>query len=253
MIARVLRESDRQRRRLWRRRDRRLRSTNAHYATLDLGDGWRGTFVLRYRNRDDPPAVLLPDRTPEECIRWARELLQSVGWAVPTPSEPRTACVAQPPSAVPGEPRTSVRAASRSEGEPRSVGQVVDLPFGATSDRARSARPALPVRADDGAPADAPSTAEGGCATRDPLIRIEHATASDLWTRIRWTLFGTPLRRRFEQSCKLRHRDQPAEPVAAVLEHRAAALIRGSLLVSQTPAWSSMSQRRGALPGSGIQ
>ncbi len=65
MVSLIAREELRHARRLARQRDRRIRRDGPYFATLDLGDGWRATVVLKLGRRQVFPEPDAPDRTPE--------------------------------------------------------------------------------------------------------------------------------------------------------------------------------------------
>jgi hypothetical protein len=51
---------------LFAKRDRRVWRRGAYFTTLKLGSGWQGTVPLAFRNRDEFPRPVHPDRTADE-------------------------------------------------------------------------------------------------------------------------------------------------------------------------------------------
>jgi hypothetical protein len=65
----------------------------------------------------------------------------------------------------------------------------------------------------------------------DGNIRYHLSRPASLVSRICCTFAGTPQRRSFEQSHKLRHRDLPAELILGYATHRTASLIDATALI----------------------
>lgn len=61
-------------RRLYAHRDRRLRREGKYFARLRLADGWRATVALRFRNREEFPVPVHPDRTGSMWSEWLERL-----------------------------------------------------------------------------------------------------------------------------------------------------------------------------------
>jgi len=63
---------ERQRQRLYAKRDRRIFRNNQYFGWADVGRGWRGVFTLRVRGRDRRPFPSQPDRSVDEWVAWVR-------------------------------------------------------------------------------------------------------------------------------------------------------------------------------------
>jgi len=134
---------------LARQRDRRIRRDGKYFATIALGNGWNGTFVLQLERRHAFPESDVPDRSKRD---W-RVILQPIINGV----------------------------------EAASIG--------------------------------------GG-------LRTECSRPAGTWTRLRWSFTGSPQRKEFTQSHRLRHRDLRTELILGCLEHRGSgALIDQAILV----------------------
>lgn len=59
-------------------RRRRLRRGGKYFASIKLPGGWRVLATLRYRNRDEFPRPLHPDRTVQQWRDWLDELLPAI-------------------------------------------------------------------------------------------------------------------------------------------------------------------------------
>lgn len=84
--AAVERARCRQATRLHVQRDRRIRRQGRYFATFRLG-GWRATVTTRFRNREEFPQPVHPDRTIEEARRWLEGLLPQIERSEPMPDD----------------------------------------------------------------------------------------------------------------------------------------------------------------------
>jgi len=139
---------------LARQRDRRIHRNGKYFATIALGNGWKGTFVLQLERRHAFPEPTVPDRSEHD---W-RNLLQVVFMS----------------------------------DERRRNGDTL--------------------------------AAHGVC--------VERAGPIGIRAQLLWSLNGSPQRKEFIRSHRLRHRDIPNELILACLEHRGTAgLIDETILV----------------------
>jgi len=122
---------------LARQRDRRIHRNGKYFATISLGNGWKGTFVLRLERRHVFPESGVSDRSKRD-------------WTV-------------------------------------MLGPIVNEVDGA-------------------------SLGHG--------LQMDRSRPAGTWTRLLWSLAGSPQRKEFNQSHRLRHRDVPASLILAYLEHR---------------------------------
>ncbi|HET6428112.1 MAG TPA: lipopolysaccharide kinase InaA family protein [Phycisphaerae bacterium] len=63
---------------LYAQRDRRLRRRGKYFAAMPLAGGWRATTALSFRNRDEFPQPIHPDRTAVEVRQWLEGMLSSI-------------------------------------------------------------------------------------------------------------------------------------------------------------------------------
>lgn len=68
----------RQAARLYAQRDRRIRRRGKYFATLPLDGGWRATVTLRFRNRQEFPQPVHPDRTADQAREWLQGVLSGI-------------------------------------------------------------------------------------------------------------------------------------------------------------------------------
>jgi tRNA A-37 threonylcarbamoyl transferase component Bud32 len=134
---------------LARQRDRRIHRNGKYFATIALGNGWKGTFVLQLERRHAFPEPTVPDRSEHD---W-RNLIQAVF-------------------------TTGARMDSRTSRQ----------------------------RNDD-------TFAVHG-------VYVERAGPIGMRAQMLWSLNGSPQRREFVRSHRLRHRDIANELILACLEHR---------------------------------
>lgn len=73
LVSAIAREESRHALQLARKRDRRLHRNGPYFATLDLGDGWRATVVLKLGRRQLFPEAHVTDRT----LEWWRSAFSS--------------------------------------------------------------------------------------------------------------------------------------------------------------------------------
>lgn len=65
---------------LARQRDRRIHRNGKYFATITLGDGWKGTFVLQLERRHAFPEPTVPDRSEHDWRNLLQAVFMSDGW-----------------------------------------------------------------------------------------------------------------------------------------------------------------------------
>ena len=65
---------------LARQRDRRIRRNGKYFATIALGDGWKGTFVLQLERRHAFPEPAVPNRSEHDWRNLLQAVFMSDGW-----------------------------------------------------------------------------------------------------------------------------------------------------------------------------
>ena len=65
---------------LARQRDRRIHRNGKYFATIALGNGWKGTFVLQLERRHAFPEPTVPDRSEHDWRNLLQVIFMSDGW-----------------------------------------------------------------------------------------------------------------------------------------------------------------------------